>query len=255
MPTPLLTSGRRSVLFLALLAGCAMPAFESSRKIDLTLPLTGIHALDCESHNGDIKVTGDAAATGFHIEATLTVRGMTQDEANANLRLLDIQHETVGDRLHLSAKIAPEMPSYAQPSVAWQVTGPVQLAVGLTSHNGGIVVQGTNGKLAMETHNGGIHAKATSAELAIATHNGDVDLDLAGGGALAGSIESHNGGIDVRIADGCSTAVEASTHNGRIKASRGEAKLNEDGNQATVRIGAGDGRLQVTTHNGDVTIR
>ncbi len=180
--------------------------------------------------------------------------GMTQDEANANLRLLDIQHETVGDRLHLSAKIAPEMPSYAQPSVAWQVTGPVQLAVGLTSHNGGIEVQGTNGKLALETHNGGIHANATSADLAIATHNGDVDLDLAGG-AVAGSIESHNGGIDVRLADGCSTAVEASTHNGRVKASRGEAKLNEDGNQATVRIGAGGGRLQVTTHNGDVTIR
>jgi hypothetical protein len=246
---------RATLLLLLGAAACAHPSFRASKVVELTLPADGLTALDCESHNGAIRVTGDAAAAAVALRAELSVRGVTQEEADANLELLAIAHERDGGTLRVRGDYPRDRLANRSPSFAFTLTVPPRTGVRLVSHNGDLHAAGIEGNAALETHNGDVDATLRTNRLAVASHNGDVDLRVDGAGALDGTVASHNGDVTLTLAGTIGTRVEAATHNGRVTPPANAADATSGRRRFAGRLGDGAGRLLVETHNGDVVIR
>jgi Toastrack DUF4097 len=242
------------LLPVLLFAACANPDFVARKVIERSMPAANLNEVACTSHNGGISVTGDAAATEIALRAELSVRGYTQAEADANLEKLSVAEEVSSGTLKLYGKYDQFALSGMSPCFAFHVVVPRRIGLALESHNGSIEASGTQGTVSLVTHNGSIAARVDTNQLKAETHNGRVKLELGNQGRLDGEVVSHNGSVDVGLADGIGTQLEASTHNGDIEASKlQDAKMS----RGTVRgrVGSGQGRLSITTHNGDVTIR
>jgi DUF4097 and DUF4098 domain-containing protein YvlB len=245
----------RAILLPVLaLAACTQPGFVAKKSVDLSIPAAGVGTIACTSHNGEIAVQGDAAANEIGVHAELSVRGYTQDEADANLKQMSVDQEVANGTLKLIGKYDTAALMNRSPSFAFHLKTPRQVALQLESHNGSIHAEGTQGTVALLSHNGEIIGKVATARVNAETHNGSVRLDLANQGRLDGEIVSHNGNIVVALGEGIGTAVTASTHNGDVTAARlQDATVSRQ--NVSGRVGDGSGRLSITTHNGDVTIR
>jgi DUF4097 and DUF4098 domain-containing protein YvlB len=237
---------------LLLTTGCVLPTYKASRVIELTIPAAALDCIDCESHNGDITVTGDAAATDVTVRAELSVRGFSQEEADANLHLLEVARDEVGGTLRLRGRFPAAELANRGPTFTFALRVPPRLRLELATHNGDLTANDMAASAKLTTHNGDIGAVLTTNHVFASTHNGDVRLRLHGDGALDGEVRSHNGDLELTLADGLGARVEASTHNGRVRAPR--ARDASSGKRwLRGKLGNGAGELRVQSHNGDVT--
>lgn len=241
------------LLPVLLLAACGYPRFAASKTVEFTVPAADLQRLHCETHNGGITITGKAEATDITVRAELSVRGYTQAEADANLHLLEVGSDKANGTLKLYGKYPRGELMNRSPSFAFTLTMPAGLEAELESHNGSMQLTGLAGSLKSTSHNGDVRLQGACAKVAIETHNGDVTADLAGKGALDGSLVTHNGNVVLAFPGAVDATLEASTHNGSLHATRlTDAKVSR--RQLSGRLGAGTGKLSVTTHNGDVTV-
>jgi DUF4097 and DUF4098 domain-containing protein YvlB len=242
-------------LVSVLAAGCVFPAYKASKVVELTLPVEKLQELACESHNGAITVTGDAAATDISLRAELSVRGYTQSEANSNLELLEVGREENGGTLRIFGKYPSGTLDNLSPGFTFTLKVPQRFAVRLVSHNGDITANDIDGAATIETHNGDIGGALRGRRVSATTHNGNVGLRLSCEGALDGEARSHNGDIDLAIAESAGTRLEATTQNGRITPPAKLADATIGKSSLACRLGDGKGRFVIDTHNGNVVIR
>ena len=231
--------------------------------IETEIPAGSLQQLACESHNGDITITGAATDT-ITLRVEMSVRGITQAEADSNLHLLELGRELVGDRLRLFGKYPPNALDNRSPTFTFTLTAPARLVLQLESHNGDLVARKVDGTVAAVTHNGRIQAELASSAVRLKTHNGDVQVQIDGQGPLDGTVESHNGGVELTFDGGRATAIVASTHNGHITSNgpvrvvasgMGSVQGGPPGSMLQAQVGDGGGKLGITTHNGDITLR
>lgn len=247
---------RSSLLLVPVLASaCVFPNYQATKVVEFTIPASSLQKLDCQSHNGDITVTGDPAATEIAMRAELSVRGHSQAEADANLHLLEIGREETLGTLRLWGKYPEGELINRSPSFRFTMKVPQRLALQLVSHNGDIDATGMQGAAALETHNGDIDGSLRTNHVVATTHNGDIDLRLSGEGALDGEVRSHNGDIELALAEGFGARLEASTHNGRVTPPVRVMDASISKRSLVGSIGDGKGRLVVESHNGNVVFR
>ena len=134
---------------------------------------------------------------------------------------------------------------------------PEHLALTLISHNGDIQSKGTTGALTVETHNGDVDSSVANSHAYVETHNGEVELTIRSNQELNGRVISHNGDIEVHVLDGAIGWLNASTHNGHISppSSIHDADIKRRSLRCRIGEQQSDGKLDVTTHNGDITVR
>jgi hypothetical protein len=246
----------RRMLFLVLvLPACTFPQHEARTEQEFRIPLASLSLLDCKSHNGEITVTGADNVSEIVVHALLSVRGWTPEDARANLDLLSVVREIDGQTVKLSGRADDRLDWNMSPSFAFTITAPAQLGMQLTSHNGAIAVHGLRAAATADSHNVGITVQTVAAHLALTTHKGEITADVQGQGRLDGIVTTHNGAVDIRLADGVSTSIVARTHNGSLQAMRTLTDLRVSDSSLSGRLGDGGGQLQVSSHNGDVTIR
>ncbi len=247
----------RLLPLLALLpvACTTTPQFEAKRTVDFTVPAAGIETLRCTSHNGAIVVAGDDGASEFAVRVVISVRGDTQEEADANLQLLDVDRATRDNTLELAGKIHQELPGNCSPGFAFTVTAPKRCHLDLVTHNGSLDVKGTEGRVNLMTHNGQVVADVTSAQLDVVSHNGAIALSARGSEPVNGKIESHNGAVMVTLPADIGTNVVASTSNGGIDVDGAAQIVSAGKKRVEASYGKGSGKLSVSTHNGSVRLR
>lgn len=237
-----------------LLAACTYPQFRAAKLVELELPAAGVARLDCTTHNGDIEVTAGEADDTIRLQAKLEVLGYTQAEADDNLGLMSVATAQEGDVL----KVHGDWPSGAlanrSPTVQFTLTVPARFALVLETHNGDVETRGTHGPLTITSHNGDIDGQVGSSNVHVDTHNGDITL-ATGGGVLDGEITTHNGTVVVTLAEQSNGWLEASTHNGRVAPPSRLQDATVDRHSLRCRLGNGDGKLSVTSHNGDIVFR
>ena len=241
-----------AVLFLLFATACNTPAFVACKSAELTVPAASLRRLQCESHNGFIKVIGEAGRTEVAARVEMSVRGCTQEEADANLARLEVGCDVAAESLRLYGRHPVELFVNRSPSFAFTLTVPEQLTATLTSHNGAVTVKGLCGDVKIETHNGGIDVDAVCDHIDMTSHNGDIGVRVTGRDQLDGSIVTHNGDVDVHFGDAVSTTVAASTHNGRIRNDAAMRDVRSERRSFAGTVGSGAGRLLVETHNGDI---
>lgn len=245
----------RTLLLLPFLAACTItPAFVATKVVEVEIPAATLQSLACESHNGAISVTGASTDT-IKLRVEMSVRGVTQEEADGNLARLDLGREQTETQLKLFGRYPQKELCNRSPSFAFTMTAPAALALQLTTHNGNVTTNAITGPVVVTTHNGRIGGQVDGAQLTATTHNGDIALQVGGSGNLEGAIETHNGDVELQFAGARNAAIEASTHNGRLSATGAAAVLESRRSWLRARVGDGTGKLAVTTHNGDVTLR
>lgn len=263
--------------FLPLAAACSLPMHKATRTFELTLPAEGLQRLACGTRNGDITIVGDAAATTLSVRANLSVRGHTQAEAEANLKLLDVQKEVGTDAVTLTGVFPATGLGRCQPEIDFTIRVPARLRVAATTHNGDVRIDGSDGgavvttqngdvdvngggaEVQATTHNGDVGWQGAGRQIVLTTHNGDVRAAFAAAGDVQSTLTTHNGDVDVAFQGAVDAAFAAETSNGGIRlAAKGmtDVVTSRGGRSATARLGKGGaGQVKAVTHNGDVTAK
>lgn len=243
------------LLFLLAVPACSSPRFAAKKSVVFDAPATALQRLECTSHNGRIEVVGDPDATTVSVRAELSVRGHTPEEAEFNLSQLEVGQETDGGTLRVAGRWPREALSRNSPSFAFTITMPARLELALVSHNGGLRAIDVAGATQATTHNGDVEWRGRSRQLALESHNGDIRAEFAADGEVRAEVSTHNGDVTVSFPGAVDATFQARTHNGSTSDGGRLADASVARGQLSGRLGAGAGRIVVTTHNGDVTIR
>lgn len=255
------------------IGSCAMRA-KYERTVQLSAPLSAGSGFEARTHNGSIKIAG-ADVTDCNLTATITARAITEEEAKELAERTTVRLESFGGRL--IAKIdKPTFLTNKSVSVSLDVQLPDESDLELTTHNGSVQIRNVVGRLSGTTHNGRITAEQVSGTAQLHTHNGSVTCrEISGDCRLKshnGSVKvyyskaaesicdisliTYNGGIELETPSNFSGEFSASTHNGSIRTDLPitiVGKVNK--RKLTGKIGTGQGKLHLETHNGSIRVR
>jgi hypothetical protein len=219
-------------------AGCVRPE-RTEVSIDRTWPAAGIDELKVAGTNGRIEIVADPSATEITMRARARVVGENTEDEILAIRLDDNvliveEIESAGRKFRL---FGPEK----QIDFAFRVPGRIRLDA--NNVNGRIEVDGVDASMDLTTVNGGIDVTTPSGVLVARTINGSVRADFLE--AFSGAkLKTVNGSVRVRVPRGSTVSPDVRSVNGSFRS------------DIPVRINAGgdDGRLQVVTVNGSVTL-
>jgi len=253
-------------------AGCGPSVWVDARE-RFDLSADGVDTLAVRTHNGAITVSaGEAGTDRIVVEAAKRAGGRDETQARACLDALRITTEKTGSTQNVGWSLAEARRSDWGVQVAFEITVPPRLAVRARSHNGRVTATGVGGDCDLGTHNGAVVARTDSPKLLVETHNGPVTVEspasqvrlcthngvirarLVAAGELAGLISSHNGAVGLHLGPRTVTHLDCSTRNGSLRCSRELAGMTVGKGGLSGRLGEGQARLTVSTHNGSVRI-
>ncbi len=127
--------------------------------------------------------------------------------------------------------------------------------IDIESKSGDIVVDQTTGPLTLKTSSGDIFTYETSARtISAEAASGDISLDLATPAEGSYNIRTVSGNIKVELPDGNDCRVSLSTLRGTAFCGFELIDNNVEGMKVTGRLGEGNGVLDVSAVNGDVSL-
>jgi DUF4097 and DUF4098 domain-containing protein YvlB len=132
--------------------------------------------------------------------------------------------------------------------------------VSLESVSGDVELEGeVSGRISLEAVSGSLSldSKAAAKQVNAAVVSGDVTLrtGLQPGGRIGA--ESLSGDLEVVLPAGTSAQVTASSFTGTIRSDQGKVDTEEHGPGSSLdtKLGSGDGRIELETFSGDLTLR
>jgi hypothetical protein len=211
-----------------------------------TVAFAGRLSVDA-GQNGGIAIKGWDQANVL-VRAQIHTFGKTEADAKALASQI---------RLDVSAgvvkAVAPVERNYG---VSFEIFVPRRADLTLTAHNGGIAIDGVNGRIQFETKNGGVNLTRLGGDVQGRTTNGGVKVALEGqrweGTKL--DVTTTNGGVKIAMPENYSAQLETETVNGGLRVDfpvvvRGEMKK-----KLSTTIGSGGPLIRVVTTNGGVTV-
>lgn len=249
------------------------PKVWSETEQNLSLDSVGLERLKVKTSNGSITITGASGSEGITVRAD--IKGGGDDDLDAAACIDAILIRTpVEDGTQVITWDWKEVRNNSwQACVAFEITVPSRLVVeavthngdirmngmaanaGLVTHNGSVGVGGHGGDLDVETHNGSINAEAGGKKINLHTHNGAIGASLGASGSIEGKFVTHNGDVVVALGKEVSAQITARTDNGRINLNADLETTTHKRTFLVARAGTGEGKLEVETHNGSVTVR
>jgi Toastrack DUF4097 len=206
--------------------------------------------------NGRIRVEPSANRT-VEIVAEKSARGATEEAAKQALERIEIREEASASTVRVETRMPRSGGLFDGGSgqVSYSVHVPSGTDVKFSTVNGGIELQGVQGRLALDTTNGGIVARDVSGSVEASTTNGGIDVDMSQVDEGGAKLECTNGGIKLRLPPDAKATISASITNGGIDTSglqletlestrrKLEAKLNGGGPQ--IRIEGTNGGIRI----------
>jgi hypothetical protein len=241
--------------FVFLSPGCSLGA-TYQRRVHLSQRFEAGQTFKAKIHNGAIRATGIETPT-CDVTAVITGRAQTVDEAKKIAERIDIVLDST--REGLTARIInPPLLETQDYSIDYHILLPSKTRLEFETHNGAINVERMLDPTHLLTHNGSIDCLQVSGRVQAQTHNGPVRIryDKENLNPLDTNISTHNGSIEIDTPDDLSALLNISTHNGSINVVRPVTVSGRiEKNYLDGRIGTGDGRIFLRTHNGSVTFR
>lgn len=262
-------------LMLTLVAPAAVGCgemFSAKREVTMHEAWKEYSEISIRTRNGSIEL--NPGGSDVSLAAKLSVRGETQQAADANLEKLKVvMQPDPKDASVLSIElIVPDELKRFSPGGSFVVSIPTASRATLTTSNGSISVSGMKDELRLNTSNGSIRAttitgriRAESSNGALVLHDvqGEIEADTSNGKIeIAGAVgrvkaETSNGPIQIASSGGAVTAI---TSNGAINvvATPGptDSVLAESSNgSCKVRVPAEwSGQVELETSNGAATL-
>jgi hypothetical protein len=182
------------------------------------------------------------------------IQASADSRADAQALAKDIKIDTDGDRVRADG---PLNRRYSNWSVSYEVWVPRKTSLDADTHNGGVSVEGVDGKMELRAVNGGISLRQVAGDIRAITTNGGVTAYLDGqtwrGTGL--DLQTTNGGVSLEIPRGYNAELETGTVNGSMNIDFPVTVQGFIGRRITTKLGQGGPRVRATTTNGGVRIR
>jgi len=265
------------MLVAILVAGCSVSTDYKNYTLKMSegraWPAAGVTRFEATTENGGIEVTA-ATADSIAAEITKSVTGKDSADAAAHLKDITVTDDVASTTITLRAT----MPSSTVRNygAAFDVTMPSGIAVDLATANGAIAVTGTMSDVEARTSNGAVTVDGTRGQLtlqssngavAVSDHIGSVTATTTNGGINCGLalpeatqsavLETSNGGVTLTLPADAAVTFDARTTNGTVTV-EGFASVSYTRNENTHKagtIGGGGADVDISTSNGNVTIR
>ncbi|HEU4995509.1 MAG TPA: DUF4097 family beta strand repeat-containing protein [Gemmatimonadaceae bacterium] len=186
------------------------------------------------------------------VRALIQATGDTRAEAQGLAK--EIRVLTDGDRIRADG---PASRRHSWWSVSYEVWVPRKMNLDADTHNGGITVEGVEGRIDLRAVNGGITLREVGGNVRAETTNGGVSAALSGsrwnGDGL--DLQTTNGSVGLEIPRGYNAELETGTVNGGMNIDFPITVQGFIGRRITTKLGAGGPRVRATTTNGAVRIR
>jgi len=142
-------------------------------------------------------------------------------------------------------------------SVSYDVYVPRRTDLDLRTHNGGISVEGINGRVDVEALNGGVSIREVQGEVRGGTTNGGVTLALNGDRWIGQGVdlETTNGGVTIIVPERYSARLETGTVNGGMNVDFPITIQGMVGRRLSTTLGSGGPLIRVRTTNGGIHLR
>lgn len=192
--------------------------------------------------------------TTVEVAAKRTLWGRSLEEAQAELKTLQMIEETAPDRVRVQTPPTPEG-SHLRKSVDYRVGVPAGLVVLFKTENGSITVKDVTGQLTAQTTNGGLTLNGLAGPLDASTVNGGINAELA---PLDGDVKlgAVNGGIRFSVPPTIDADLEATTVNGGVSVDD-DLKMTvtqKDRTQMRGRFNKGGRKISAQVVNGGVRV-
>lgn len=207
--------------------------------------------------NGGIKVMSwDRDDTLVRARVVASAR----TEAAAERLLAETNVEVGSGRVRTSL---PRTRNGSSVTVGFEVFVPRETDLALQTVNGGVTVDGVEGRIRAEAVNGGISLSGVAGEVRARTMNGGVSVALSGDAWDGRGLDAQttNGGISILVPDGYSAELDARTQVGRISTSGFDLPRSRErrgfrvGDRIETTLGRGGAPLRLVTTNGGVSIQ
>ena len=254
--------------------GCFGMQAKYERTVRLSSPMSPGSSFEARTHNGSIKIAG-ADITDCNLTATITARAKTEEDAKELAEQTKVKLQPFGDGLIVKIDKPTSLRNQSV-SVSLDVQVPNESDLELTTHNGSVVIRNITGRLDCTTHNGKITANQVSGTAELITHNGSVNCrEISGDSRLRThnggikvyyskaassvcdiSLITYNGGIELETPSNFSGEFDASTHNGSIRTDLPITIVGKvSKSKLRGKIGSGQGKLHLETHNGSIRVK
>jgi hypothetical protein len=252
--------------------GCGGPRVHTTASEELALDTAGVTALEVRTHNGTIDFQGQDAGPGS-VTITKKAGGRTAEDAQEAMDAIEVFVEPAGagiTRMGWKWKVPKRTRWSGEVNFAIRApralrldaethNGAMDIAavegdVRAETHNGRIKVNSGRGALNARTHNGAITATYAGPRIALETHNGEIVADISRCAALTGDVTTHNGAVRLSVGGETSAAVRLQTNNGEVRTEVPLTDHEQSRGRLTGKLGSGSGRLDVTTHNGEIRL-
>ena len=201
--------------------------------------------------NGGITVIG-GKSDSMIVVAKIATTGYTAAEAIAAARQIRIEVTPTS----VSAS-GPSMDHNQQWSVSFDVTAPRGAEISATTHNGGVYLEGLNGKVEARAVNGPVSVYQMAGDVTARTQNGPITAELLGtkweGTGL--DMQTQNGPVNLKIADGYNAHLETGTVNGPMSIDFPVTIQGKITKRFSIDLGRGGAPVRAITTNGPVVVR
>jgi hypothetical protein len=227
----------------------ARERFCEVRDVRLSAPATTL--LVDGRDNGGVTIYG-WDRTEVLVRALISASADTRADAQATAK--DIKIETDGHRIRADG---PRNSRYEYWSVSYEVWVPKKTNLDAEAHNGGVSVEGVEGRMQLHTVNGGVHLRDVAGDVRAETTNGGATAYLTGstwrGTGL--DLQTTNGGVTLDIPKNYNADLETGTVNGGFEIEFPVTVQGFVGRRISSKLGNGGPRIRAYTTNGGVRIR
>ncbi|HJQ21097.1 MAG TPA: DUF4097 family beta strand repeat-containing protein [Gemmatimonadaceae bacterium] len=186
------------------------------------------------------------------VRALVSASGDSRAEAESLAKQITIDTSTSRIRAD-----GPRNRRYSHWAVSYEVFVPRKTDLDADTENGGVQVEGVEGRMELHAVNGGIGIRDAAGDVRAETTNGGVTAELTGstwkGAGL--DLETTNGGVTLDIPTGYSAELETGTVNGGMNIDFPITIKGSISRRISTRLGNGGPRIRATTTNGGVRIR
>lgn len=182
------------------------------------------------------------------------VNAGAESRSDAQALAKEVRIETSGDRVYADG---PRNRRYSQWHVTYEVMVPRKMNVEAITTNGGVSVEGVEGRMDLQAVNGSIRLTDVAGDVRAETSNGSVSAVLSGttwrGNFL--DLETTNGSVVLDIPRGYNAQLETGTVNGGMNIDFPVTVQGHIGRRISTKLGNGGPRIRAITTNGAVRIR
>lgn len=217
---------------------------------EFNVAATGRISVDAGT-NGGITVNGWSRGNML-VRAKVQTSAPTEGEARARAAQINVQ--TAGGQIRADAPdFGGRNRGYA---VSFEIFIPERTDMILKAHNGGIAIDGVDGRIEFSTTNGGVSLKRLAGDVKGHTTNGGLSIELAGNRWAGAGLDAAttNGGVKLSVPENYSARLETGTTNGGLQVDIPLTVRGEIGRRLAVDIGGGGAPIRAMTTNGGVKI-